>query len=755
MTSRGPPPFRGQASSRRRSNSVTKPGFLRRSKADHLKNSYSGNSLLAKSGDGIVNFSFHEWTKGDTFDAENTKAPLYLTDSMELTDPSGPSVRVRVPRFSGPRSDNNFTAGRMTLSHRLSGKDSHHSERETLDDSLTVGSDSPRGRDKVHIFNAPLLMASMPATLVRTRVANNLEAVVVSEYDRWLTVQRSDQGGKTWLLKGNNDEHNYSAHSFNGGPPRPNRLLQASEGLGSSPTDVLHQIDNVSRTLLGHGAGVSSSILTTLPTALPDLMAVEVNSVSSVVRSIVLAQDERRVRMVPSLYRLGDMKRVIVDEIIHTIEHAFNMIPGAGTGASAEGAGDRAGAGAGGVGAGASAGVGVGAGVGAHAHPDLKSFRSRIVLTLQGFMPLGNTWRVISSEDDWLQAKMAAHSTQGQTLEQEQQGYAQGQPRVDTRRMLKLLYSLDPQSEQALLGEMQRVQRSIAEQQRIERGSTYNLTRLTSLLTTATQSKKIHETHTPSNNTTTNISHPRPGRRLPKFQHIFPDPIHVNPWNPEHAGVTQSHTQKELDPKAPKIINPSNTGPSDRGSNPSPSRSSSPRRSQGQGQELEQGQSQGLGQGLSLSHLQGRAMSPTENRRQSPSQLSSPLVSLPMVGGGSSKSTRSMGFRFEDELDTLSGVGDSELGSVGGKGRERERERGDRRKNPVMFIKVTGAPGKVSSPLGDAGAGAGQGQGKGQAQVQGPGARVRRLGSRGVFDTSSSKHTVEDLYVRLEESMLP
>ena len=224
---------------------------------------------------------------------------------------------------------------------------------------------------------------------------NNLVLSDSSEYDKWLAYQRSDMGEKSWLIKGNAEGHNYSAHDFLGDNSTAAELLATAEAMMTTPRSSQEEALHLSQMQQSS----HPTLLTTLPQPLPPYITIEVHTLNQMVRTTKLCEDKHIVRTIDSRLTLSELKILITNEIVIGIETAFRLYEDS------------------------------------NIHNSGRMNLSRIELNFQYFHRYAQSWRVVHSESDWIHVKQ--------------------EHRDELTNTLKLMYSLEKRSEYILLKEIQ------------------------------------------------------------------------------------------------------------------------------------------------------------------------------------------------------------------------------------------------------------------------------------------------------------
>jgi len=273
---------------------------------------------------------------------------------------------------------------------------------------------------KPHVFNAPAMMPGLTPALVANKINNNLLPVNPSEYDQWLSTQRSGNAEKAWLVKGNTDGYNYSAYEF-GGEKSPSLSMSTGAGyddgsIGSlyshTGSQAIPPIQTASYAQQQHQQQLSyaqsqpnhassySTLLTDLPAPLPPRILLEVHTVNQMIRTDKLCEDKHIMRSVESHVSLAELKCLITEDIIQGIETAFRLYSDNTPPSQRPG------------------------------HMDY----SKVELHFQCFLPLAGSWRTIANETDWTLVKQNCRNEEN---------------------VIKLMYALEKNSEFLLLQEIQ------------------------------------------------------------------------------------------------------------------------------------------------------------------------------------------------------------------------------------------------------------------------------------------------------------
>ena len=261
------------------------------------------------------------------------------------------------------------------------------------------------------VYNAPALLPTFTPALGQNKINNNLLPVNPSEYEQWLSTQRSGIAEKAWLIKGNTEGFNYSAYEF-GGERSPSLSLSttgyedASLHSHRGPLGNMLSIDTSSHpSSLPHAQAFTAPVshshqLTAVPAPLPERILLEVHTVNQMIRTDRLEEDKHIMRSIDSHVTLSELKGLITEDIIQGIERAFRLY------SDSVPPSQR------------------------HQHTDY----TRVELNFQCFVPLVGTWRAMATETDWTLAKQNCRNEQN---------------------VIKLMYALEKNSEFLLLKEIQ------------------------------------------------------------------------------------------------------------------------------------------------------------------------------------------------------------------------------------------------------------------------------------------------------------
>ncbi len=253
---------------------VWKPGFQnRRFQSSYLKKSfpagfqmkilrsqYSGDHFehvlheASKAGTMRIDdssFSFVNWAKGGSaggsfdFDDEDDGNK----DGDPFADCAGPTLeelqRARrqmkqAPTFDFVANDPACMVRRATIStldthqeHQLQRMQHSQSRtQKTIKSSSASTIPAPKANPpKIKVYHAPALMPTLTPVLSNSNsfILNNQAGAIKrvfqkqefsQQYEQWIQDRRAHIDDKVWKTKGNNADFNYSAHSFNGSPPK-------------------------------------------------------------------------------------------------------------------------------------------------------------------------------------------------------------------------------------------------------------------------------------------------------------------------------------------------------------------------------------------------------------------------------------------------------------------------------------------------------------------------------------------------------